>query len=56
VAIATKDTGIRVETWLSPRLARELKQLADRDRRSISAVVRNAVEDRLRPEPDEARR
>jgi predicted transcriptional regulator len=47
VAIASRDTGKRIETWLSPALARELKELADRDRCSVSAVIRNAVEDRL---------
>ena len=31
MAIASKDTGKRIETWLSPSLARELKELADRD-------------------------
>jgi predicted transcriptional regulator len=52
VAIASKDTGKRIETWLSPSLARELKELADRDRRSMSAVIRNAVEDRLRADQE----
>ena len=50
MAIASRDTGKRIETWLSPLLARELKKLADRDRRSVSAVIRNAVEDKLRDE------
>jgi hypothetical protein len=50
VAIASRATGKRIETWLSPLLARELKKLADRDRRSMSAVIRNAVEDKLRDE------
>jgi predicted transcriptional regulator len=54
VAIASKDTGKRLETWLSPSLARGLKDLADRDRRSVSAVIRNAVEDKVRA--DEERR
>jgi ketosteroid isomerase-like protein len=38
VAIASRATGKRIETWLSPSLAGELKELADRDRRSDRAV------------------
>jgi hypothetical protein len=33
-------------------LARELKKLADRDRRSVSAVIRNVVEVKLRAEEE----
>jgi len=55
VAIASRATGKRIETWLSPLLARELKKLADRDRRSVSAVIRNVVEVKLRAEEERLR-
>ena len=45
---ATRDTGVIVQSWVSPQLANELKRHAERERRSISAVIRIAVEDRLR--------
>jgi hypothetical protein len=54
---AAKPTGTRIQTWVPLDLAAELKQHADRERRSVSAVVRNAVEDavvgtaRRRPSP-----
>lgn len=44
------STGTIVQSWVSPALARELKELADRDRRSVSALIRNALEDRVRQE------
>ena len=47
--IGTKDeAGVRVQAWVPPSLARELKAAADADRRSVSATIRIAVEDRLR--------
>jgi CopG-like RHH_1 or ribbon-helix-helix domain, RHH_5 len=54
---AAKSTGTRIQTWVPLDLAAELKQHADRERRSVSSVVRNAVEDaivgapRRRPSP-----
>ena len=56
---AQQQTGRRVQTWLSPRLAREVKELADRDRRSVSSLIRVTLEDRLEtasPPAGEARR
>jgi Ribbon-helix-helix protein, copG family len=48
VAVATKDTGKVVQTWIGPALAEQLKQQAEQKRRSVSALVRIAIEDRLR--------
>jgi CopG-like RHH_1 or ribbon-helix-helix domain, RHH_5 len=54
---ATKPTGARIQTWLPADLAHELKEHAERERRSVSSVIRNAVEDavvgvpRRRPSP-----
>ena len=42
------STGEVVQAWVSPDLARELKLLAEQERRSVSAVMRLAVEDQLR--------
>jgi predicted transcriptional regulator len=53
VATETKPrSGAIVQSWVPPRLAAELKQLADRDRRSVSAIIRHALEDRLREDRD----
>ena len=41
-------TGEVVQAWVSPDLARELKQLAEHERRSVSAVIRLAIKDQLR--------
>jgi Ribbon-helix-helix protein, copG family len=46
--IATKSSGTRVQTWLPISLAEQLKAQADLERRSVSAVIRLAVEDQLR--------
>ena len=49
VAVAAKgSSGIRLQTWLPIGLAEQLKAQADLERRSVSAVIRLAVEDQLR--------
>jgi hypothetical protein len=48
VAIATKQTGIVLQSWVSPALAERLKAQAELERRSVSATIRLALEDRLR--------
>jgi hypothetical protein len=45
---AEKSSGTRVQTWLPVSLAEQLKAQADLERRSVSAVIRLAVEDQLR--------
>jgi Ribbon-helix-helix protein, copG family len=47
MATATKPTGTRIQTWVPLDLAAELKQHAERERRSIGAVIRLAIEDTL---------
>ena len=42
-----KSTGTIVQAWVPVELAAELKAHADRERRSVSSVVRNAVEDAI---------
>ena len=44
---AAKSTGTIVQAWVPVELADELKQHAERERRSVSSVVRNAVEDAI---------
>jgi hypothetical protein len=48
--IATKSTGTRVQTWLPQSLAEQLRAQAELERRSVSAVIRLALEDQLRRE------
>jgi hypothetical protein len=48
VATQTKETGVNVQTWLSPELADRLKAQAEEERRSLSQTVRNTLEDALR--------
>jgi CopG-like RHH_1 or ribbon-helix-helix domain, RHH_5 len=55
MAIATKQTGQRVQAWVPPDLARQLKAHADSERRSVSQVVRLAIEDQLRAKGRRAR-
>jgi hypothetical protein len=48
VATDTKETGVNVQSWLPPDLAEQLKAQAELERRSVSAVIRLALEDQLR--------
>jgi hypothetical protein len=43
VAVATKSTGVIVQSWVSPQLAAELKRYAEAERRSVSAAIRLAL-------------
>jgi hypothetical protein len=36
-----------VQAWVTPRFAREIKELADRDGRSVSSLIKVALRDRL---------
>jgi hypothetical protein len=47
--VAQKQAGEVLQTWVSPPIAREVKRQAIVERRSVSAVVRNVLEDALRP-------
>lgn len=40
--------GVVVQSWLPRSLAHELKQHAEGERRSLSSVVRLAIEDKLK--------
>jgi hypothetical protein len=50
VAIATKQTGVVLQSWVSPALAEALKAQAELERRSISATIRLAVEEQTAQE------
>ena len=52
---ATKSTGVVVQSWVSPALAEALKAQAQIERRSVSQTIRIALEDRLRPNPEDRR-
>ncbi len=43
----TDRTGIIVQAWVPPSLADEIKTRAEVERRSVSAVIRLALEDQL---------
>ena len=47
---AEKSSGTRVQTWLPLSLAEQVRAQADLERRSVSALIRLAVEDQLRKE------
>lgn len=38
-----RDEGVKVATWLDPEQADRLKEIADREDRSVSSVIRRAV-------------
>ena len=44
---AQAATGKVIQSWVPPALAEQVKQHADRERRSVSALVRIALEDQL---------
>ena len=48
---ATKTSGTRVQTWLPLSLAEQVKAKADTERRSVSQVVRLALEAQLARNP-----
>ena len=50
MATETEKTGTVVQSWVPLELAVELKQHADRERRSVSAVIRHVLEDAVRPD------
>lgn len=50
MATSTQSPGVIVQSWVPPELAEQLKAEADLQRRSVSAVIRIAVEDQLRKE------
>ena len=52
MAVATKQTGVVLQSWVSPALAAELKRHAEAERRSVSSTIRLALEDRLRPDAE----
>ena len=47
----SENTGTVVQAWVAPRFAREIKELADRDGRSVSNFIKLALRDRLAETP-----
>ena len=43
----SQNTGTVVHAWLRPEFAREVKELADRDGRSVSNLIKVALRDKL---------
>jgi hypothetical protein len=52
---STQRRGERIQAWVPASLAAELKRHAAEERRSVSAAIRIALEDRLRDQPDRDR-
>ena len=47
MAASTQSPGVIVQSWIPPELAEQLKAQSKAERRSVSAVVRIAIEDQL---------
>ena len=45
-------TGTIVQSWVPIPVAEQLKAQADLERRSVSSLIKLAIEDRLRGDPD----
>jgi hypothetical protein len=54
VAIAAKESGKVIQSWVPVQLAERLKAQAELERRSVSSTIRLAIESKLRA--DEERR
>ena len=50
MATETRQPGTVIESWVPPALAAQVKARAEDERRSISALIRLALEDTLRRE------
>ncbi len=51
MATGAKPAGTRVQTWLTPGFARELKELADADGSSVSGLIRVVLQEQLATSP-----
>ena len=47
----SENTGTVVHAWLRPEFAREIRELAARDGRSVSNLIKVALRDRLSAAP-----
>ena len=47
MATEQADKGRITASWVTPRFAAEVRELAERDHRSVGSLIRLAVEDRL---------
>ena len=56
MAETTQNTGTVIQSWVSPELARQVKELADADGRSVSNLIKHILEHELRPPLGEDRR
>ena len=43
----TKSPGEVLQSWVSPSFAREVRELADQDGRSVSGLIKLALRERL---------
>jgi Ribbon-helix-helix protein, copG family len=43
----TENTGTVVQAWVRPEFAREIKELAEQDNRSVSNLIKLALRERL---------
>ena len=47
MAFETRQPGRVIQSWVSPELAKQIRAAAQDERRSVSSMIRIAVEDSL---------
>jgi hypothetical protein len=50
-----KNAGTVVQAWVRPEFAAEIRELADRDGRTVSNLIKIALRDRLSSAPSSPR-
>lgn len=43
----SENTGTVIQSWVTPKFAREVRELADQDGRSVSGLIKLALRERL---------
>jgi hypothetical protein len=51
MARSSENTGTVVQAWVRPEFARQVKELANRDGRTVSNLIKVALRDRLETSP-----
>jgi len=46
----SKNMGTVIQSWVTPKFAREIKELAESDGRSVSNLIKLALRERLQAE------
>jgi Ribbon-helix-helix protein, copG family len=51
MAAKSENTGTVLQSWVTPKFAREIRELAENDGRSVSNLIRFALRERLQASP-----